>query len=64
MVLDPFCGEGPCGEAAKRLGRKFIGIELDETWAEKARARLASTPEPLFTEEPQQVQAELFGEKA
>ena len=29
-VLDPFMGHGSTGEAALRIGRKFVGIELDE----------------------------------
>jgi site-specific DNA-methyltransferase (adenine-specific) len=40
LVLDPFCGSGTTGLACLRLGRRFIGIELRETWAEVARARL------------------------
>lgn len=39
-VLDPFCGAGWVGEAALRLGRKFIGIELDKHWADVATRRL------------------------
>lgn len=30
MVLDPFMGHGWVGQACKRLGRSFIGIELDD----------------------------------
>jgi len=41
VVLDPFFGVGSTGAAAKRLGRKFIGIERDEGYAALARQRIA-----------------------
>lgn len=40
-VLDPFCGSGSTGIAAKQLGREFIGIEIDADYAEMARRRIA-----------------------
>lgn len=39
-VLDPFCGSGTTGVACVELGRRFIGIEIDEGYAEIARARI------------------------
>jgi len=40
-VLDPFFGTGTTGAVAKRLGRKFIGIERDEDYARAADERIA-----------------------
>jgi modification methylase len=40
VVLDPFFGSGTTGAAAKRLGRRFIGIERDPDYLQVARDRL------------------------
>ncbi len=40
VVLDPFLGSGTTAVVAKRLGRNFIGIEREESYAEAAKARL------------------------
>ena len=39
-VLDPFMGLGTTGVVAKRLGRDFIGFELDKEYFEKAKERI------------------------
>jgi len=39
IVLDPFSGTGTVGEAAVLLGRRFVGIDLYEANAERARRR-------------------------
>jgi modification methylase len=41
IVLDPFFGSGTTGAVAKRLGRHFIGVERDPSYAEIARERIA-----------------------
>ena len=40
-VLDPFMGSGTTGVACVKLGRKFIGIELDEGYFDIACRRIA-----------------------
>lgn len=39
-VLDPFMGSGTTGIVAKRTDRNFIGIELDNSYYEMAKARI------------------------
>jgi len=39
-VLDPFMGSGTTGKMAKQTGRKFIGIELDESYFSIAKERI------------------------
>jgi len=40
VVLDPFFGTGTTGAAAKKLGRRFIGIERDPDYARAAAERI------------------------
>ena len=40
LVLDPFLGSGTTGAVAKRLGRRFIGIERDPAYVALARNRI------------------------
>ncbi|MEL6234992.1 MAG: site-specific DNA-methyltransferase [Pseudomonadota bacterium] len=40
VVLDPFFGTGTTGAVAKRLRRRFIGIERDPAYVAAARARI------------------------
>ena len=48
LVLDPFTGSGTVGSVARRLGREFVGAELNPDYAEMARKRIAETQPPLF----------------
>ena len=43
LVLDPFTGSGTTGEVAIRCRRSFVGIELNPTYADMARARVAAS---------------------
>lgn len=45
-VLDPFFGTGTTGAVAKKLGRHYIGLERDETYADFAQKRIDAI-EPL-----------------
>jgi modification methylase len=49
VVLDPFFGTGTTGAVAKRLGRRFIGIERDIDYAKAAEERIARV-QPLGRE--------------
>ncbi len=43
VVLDPFFGTGTTGAVARRLGRRWIGIEREPAYVAVARTRIAST---------------------
>jgi len=40
IILDPFCGSGTTCIAAKLLGRKYIGVELNKEYYDIAKTRL------------------------
>lgn len=41
IILDPFSGSGTTALAARRLGRKYIGIDISPDYCEQAEARLS-----------------------
>lgn len=40
LVLDPFCGSGTTGAVAVRLGRRFLGIELNPEYVKMSERRI------------------------
>jgi modification methylase len=48
VVLDPFFGTGTTGAVARRLGRRWVGVERDPAYAAAAEARIAAvSPVPV-----------------
>jgi modification methylase len=47
IVLDPFFGTGTTGAVAKRLGRRWIGIERERDYASLALKRIQAVKEPV-----------------
>ncbi|MDR0248618.1 MAG: site-specific DNA-methyltransferase [Oscillospiraceae bacterium] len=43
IVLDPFAGSGTTCLAAKKLNRRYIGVEIDADYVEVARKRIANS---------------------
>ncbi len=50
VILDPFFGTGTTGAVAKKLQRRWIGIEREPTYAELARQRIAAVDAGMFSE--------------
>ena len=69
LILDPFMGSGTTGVACAKLGRKFIGIEIDPGYFEIACRRVddAYRQRDLFRDAPKPVkptQPSLLGDAA
>jgi site-specific DNA-methyltransferase (adenine-specific) len=47
LVLDPFCGSGTTGVACVNLGRRFIGIDLEDDYIQLSRERIMRAHETL-----------------
>lgn len=48
ICLDPFMGAGTTAVVAIKLGREFLGIELNKAYIKIANNRIATTTRPLF----------------
>jgi modification methylase len=60
LVLDPFFGTGTTGAVARRLGRRWLGIERDSAYALAARTRIDKVrplpPSALATTRPKRAE--------
>lgn len=61
-ILDPYMGSGTTGVAAVKLGRRFIGIEIEPTYFDIACRRIsdATRQTDLFLEKPKPAEQEAF----
>jgi DNA modification methylase len=62
-ILDPFAGSGTTGVACVKLGRKFIGIELDEKYFDIACKRIEEAylqPDMFIEPPPKPIQDKLI----
>lgn len=41
LIFDPYMGSGPIAEACRDLGRRYVGIELEEEYCQAAVGRFA-----------------------
>lgn len=45
VVVDPFVGSGASGQAAVRLGRRFLGCDLNPAMVQESMSRICGVPE-------------------
>lgn len=50
IVLDPFFGTGTTGAVAKKLKRRYIGIEQNAAYIQAARARIEHIPDSIVAD--------------
>lgn len=48
LILDPYLGSGTTLVAAKKLGRKAVGIEISEKYCDIAVKRIKNVQKDLF----------------
>ena len=55
VILDPFMGSGTTGVACARLGRRFIGIEIEPKYFDIACKRISDAykQDDLFIKQPE-----------
>jgi site-specific DNA-methyltransferase (adenine-specific) len=61
LILDPFCGSGTTGVAAVRLGRRFVGIEREQKWADLSRERISAEEQGSTLQARRAGQIAMFG---
>ena len=62
IILDPFCGSGTTCVTAKKLGRRYIGIDISPEYCEIARERIRSLDTGVPVKEARKGQRALFEE--
>ena len=51
IVLDPFAGSGTTGVACAKMGRRFLGFELDQKWVDLGNDRIKAQEKDMDVDE-------------